>query len=410
MPGVIGLRSALASATVASTAVLVLVSTAAGVDESGAARCSPRSVDAVIDGKRVCLRRGQRCRKRLDRQYHRYGFHCHTGRLSGGPNPDQPGPAPPAGRVVATIPAPSWGGIEVGAGSVWIANTTEHTVTRVDPATNEIVATIPVGDATVDPLHGPGRLAYGHGSLWVLDGTSNCSCVHRIDPSTNRIDATIPLGTPQTQGRIAPLGIVVRPESVWISLRHGNEDAPDGAVVRVDPATNTVVAVVGAGSNPEFGGPTRLATASGSVWTGVPSTKSIVRIDPVSNAVVASISGLACGEGDLVADESGAVWVADCTAIRRIDPVTNSFSRTIRIPGDRLSAGARGMTIAFGSLWVQAEKLLRIDPRSGRTQGTLAVTPAYGWEYSLAVGFGSLWVRQTESVLRIEPSGTTARP
>jgi hypothetical protein len=40
MPGVIGLRSALASATVASTAVLVLVSTAAGVDESGAARCT----------------------------------------------------------------------------------------------------------------------------------------------------------------------------------------------------------------------------------------------------------------------------------------------------------------------------------------------------------------------------------
>jgi streptogramin lyase len=381
-----------------------LVASASGSRTSPVARCASGAVAATIDGKRACLRRGQRCRLRLDRQYHRYGFHCHTGRLTGGPEPGQPAPGPPAGRIVATIPAPSWGGVEVGAGSVWIANATPHTVTRVDPDTNEIVATIRVGDATVDPFKGPGRLAYGHGTLWVLDGASSCSCVHRIDPATNRIDTTIPLGTSPTQGRAAPLGIVVRPEAVWIALRHGNEDALDGAVVRVDPITNKVVAVIGAGSNPEFGGPTRLATASGSVWTGVPSSRSVVRIDPVSNSVVASIAGLSCGEGDLVADDSGGVWVADCTAIRRIDPATNSFSQMIEIPGDRLSAGARGMAIAFGSLWVQAAKLLRIDPRSGKTRGTLAVAPAYGWEYSLAVGFGSLWVRQNESVVRIDPS------
>jgi hypothetical protein len=48
-----------------------------------AAACRPGSVPAVIGGKRRCLRHGQRCRRRLDRQYHRYGFHCHTGRLRG---------------------------------------------------------------------------------------------------------------------------------------------------------------------------------------------------------------------------------------------------------------------------------------------------------------------------------------
>jgi len=37
----------------------------------------------VINGKYRCLRAGQRCVKRFDRQYHRYGFHCHTGRLRG---------------------------------------------------------------------------------------------------------------------------------------------------------------------------------------------------------------------------------------------------------------------------------------------------------------------------------------
>jgi hypothetical protein len=46
------------------------------------ARCTKGSVPAVIGGKRTCLRVGQRCAKRLDRQYHRYKFHCHSGRLT----------------------------------------------------------------------------------------------------------------------------------------------------------------------------------------------------------------------------------------------------------------------------------------------------------------------------------------
>jgi hypothetical protein len=43
--------------------------------------CQRGSVPARINGMWRCLRAGQRCAKRFDRQYHRYGFHCHTGRL-----------------------------------------------------------------------------------------------------------------------------------------------------------------------------------------------------------------------------------------------------------------------------------------------------------------------------------------
>ena len=32
---------------------------------------------AVIGGKHKCLRRGQFCAHGKDRQYHKYGFHCH---------------------------------------------------------------------------------------------------------------------------------------------------------------------------------------------------------------------------------------------------------------------------------------------------------------------------------------------
>ena len=37
---------------------------------------------AVVGGKTVCLKAGQRCVRGLDRQYHRDRFHCHAGRLT----------------------------------------------------------------------------------------------------------------------------------------------------------------------------------------------------------------------------------------------------------------------------------------------------------------------------------------
>jgi hypothetical protein len=43
--------------------------------------CGRASVPGVINGEHKCLRPGQQCIRRFDRQYHRYGFHCHTGRL-----------------------------------------------------------------------------------------------------------------------------------------------------------------------------------------------------------------------------------------------------------------------------------------------------------------------------------------
>ena len=46
-----------------------------------AAKCARGSVPARIGGKRVCLRAGQRCKKRYERQYRRHGFHCQAGRL-----------------------------------------------------------------------------------------------------------------------------------------------------------------------------------------------------------------------------------------------------------------------------------------------------------------------------------------
>ena len=46
-----------------------------------ATACKRGSVAARVGGKRVCLRAGNRCEKRYDRQYRKHGFRCVTGRL-----------------------------------------------------------------------------------------------------------------------------------------------------------------------------------------------------------------------------------------------------------------------------------------------------------------------------------------
>lgn len=43
--------------------------------------CSAGFKHASLPWGHKCLRRGQFCKTSGDRSYHRYGFHCHTGRL-----------------------------------------------------------------------------------------------------------------------------------------------------------------------------------------------------------------------------------------------------------------------------------------------------------------------------------------
>ena len=51
--------------------------------KTSAKTCSAGYVHAVLSWGHKCLREGQFCKASADREYHRYGFHCHTGgRLS----------------------------------------------------------------------------------------------------------------------------------------------------------------------------------------------------------------------------------------------------------------------------------------------------------------------------------------
>jgi hypothetical protein len=114
---------------------------------------------------------------------------------------------------------------------------------------------------------------------------------------------------------------------------------------------------------------------------------------------------LECAAGQLaLAQDESSVWVADCTAVRRIDTETNTIAKTIPIPGATIEPGVQAVAIGFGSVWAQGGRLVRIDPASGALTGALPLTEAVvPCGYSIAFGFGSVWVRQVEQVIRIRP-------
>jgi len=96
-------------ATIAAAAALLAgrgIAAPTAAHKSGTAACSAGYVSANLSWGHKCLRVGQYCRIKADREYHRYHFHCHTGRLSRSPaggNPTgsgcQPGYSPCLPRV-----------------------------------------------------------------------------------------------------------------------------------------------------------------------------------------------------------------------------------------------------------------------------------------------------------------------
>jgi hypothetical protein len=58
-----------------------LIGAAAPASEATAKPCSAGWTHAALPWGHKCLKPGQFCKSYEDRAYHKYGFHCHSGRL-----------------------------------------------------------------------------------------------------------------------------------------------------------------------------------------------------------------------------------------------------------------------------------------------------------------------------------------
>lgn len=147
-------------------------------------------------------------------------------------------------------------GVAFGADAIWVANNDDATVSRIDPGTHRVVATIPVGTV------GLGIPAFTHGLLWLPDFTAGT--VHRIDPTTNS-----PVGDPIAVGS-GPFRLAVGSGSVWVANRDGTTisrvDAGSGQVVATIDVQETVSSVAAANDS------VWVATDEGSIVAVVPAT------------------------------------------------------------------------------------------------------------------------------------------
>src|SRR5688572_11965946 len=91
-----------------------------------------------------------------------------------------PSPGSSPLRSLAGPPA----AVAVGAGSIWVADASGQTVSRIEATSRSIVDRIPVGGE-------PASIVWGGGSVWVA--TTLGSAIKRIDPDTSSVTQTVPL-------------------------------------------------------------------------------------------------------------------------------------------------------------------------------------------------------------------------
>jgi YVTN family beta-propeller protein len=226
--------------------------------------------------------------------------------------------------------------MEVGFGSIWVANCQDASLYRIDRQTARVTATIPTGLA--DP-RGELSLAVEAGSVWLL--TDPIGVLSRIDPTTNRVTARIQVA-PNSYAAVSGFG------AVWVTNTGPANSIGPGSVQRIDPASNTIVATIPVGPTPRF-----LASGEGGVWTLNQGDGSVTRIDPASNNVVATIPADVAGPGGDIAAGGGRVWVRGQTVLLvTVDPQSNVVAERYGP-----SAGSGAVRVAGDFVWVTAHDI-----------------------------------------------------
>jgi streptogramin lyase len=255
-----------------------------------------------------------------------------------------------SGEVVAEIPIDGrlCQGLNAGYGSVWAC--TDHGLARIDPATDEVVADVAFDTAQVFT-----RPAIGGDRVWALGGRALPDSVVEIDPDSNEVVATHPLGhiaatlsygdgavwaTAPSDGLLLRLDevsgeVTVHAEdlpdpwtvshgagSLWIGLygaHGGDRAAPDEpTIARISPEDGSLQAMVNIGTDTTS--EMDIWPEDDAAWVRSPNDPFLLRIDPSTNEVDLAVQGFHSG-GSLTVIE-GAVWTTsiEFQTVWRIEP------------------------------------------------------------------------------------------
>jgi len=255
---------------------------------------------------------------------------------------------PATNEVVATIVVPDrlCQGFVASDDAIWVC--AADALVRVDPATNTITGSVPVKGAQAFY-----RPAFGGGMVWALGSTAFVGdTVIRLDPTAETV-TTFPVS-----GSIG--GLAYGFDALWLAM------TAEGTLVRLDPATGeTRVVATGLVS------PRSVAVGSDSLWVtlhggedrATPGDIQLVRIDPADGKVLAEfeIGGSPQWGVDIWADDDGVLVRSTDPWLVRIDPATSEVQEPI--VSEPAIQGP--LTVAFGSIWtvnVERDFVYRVAP------------------------------------------------
>lgn len=230
--------------------------------------------------------------------------------------------------------------IYIGTDSVWVPGHGTGITTRIDPASNKVIAAVSPDKAEQAPV------AQGFGSLWI---TTQDNKLNRVDPTTSQVTASILLedGSPDILN-----GVVVSSAAVWVIQSDKAE------LIKVDPATNLVVSKT----------PWATLIDDATAQTGLPSgkgadfmwlqiagdeggggiTKGLLRLDPNSGAGLTFLPWSPDQNGDgRLSITDDALWYGAGGHIYRINVATNQIDATYPT-----ATGIVHLAIGFGSVWL----------------------------------------------------------
>jgi hypothetical protein len=268
-------------------------------------------------------------------------------------------PAVPAGpRVVANVRlADALGGeADAGFGSLWLSESQEGQILRVDPSTRRVTARIPVGDEAA--------IATGDGSVWAVPrgAVKHGDPVLRIDPRTGRTVARIAQRTPA--GEPFDGGFIIIGPRVWVLGSSG--------AIAIDPATNRVVREI------HLGGGYLVVDAllrGRQLWL-ITSDRRITRFDARTGRRLGRVSWRTTGFLLPFADKLVAVSKG---SVALLDPATGKAAWRTRLGTELHDARVNGSRVfvegADGA--TARERVWQLDARTGRVAGVVTM-PEFG--------------------------------
>ena len=227
-----------------------------------------------------------------------------------------------------------------GFGKIWVSGGTSGTVAAIDPqddSTAPIQLPHTYGSPSADGI------AAGPDGVWVYDSAD--LALFRINPQSLRVDKRLP---PGTVGNESPTPIAVRGGALWylccwtgsaVAYRNHGQ-----AVERLDLETRSLKElIIGDGS------PTALALRGDALWITLwPHQLARINALPPGTLVSKSILGGRSYPASVAVDKN-AVWVANerSRTVSRIDPDSGQVVKTIK-----LGRSPSAIAVGGGRVWV----------------------------------------------------------